>query len=89
MFRGHVSDGRTGSFRSLEGLFLMDGSGASDGWKQGRDWGQYYTEKVDRGDYKITGLHLVFCALNSHNHINMLYIYLNIYYYVYIYLYYI
>jgi len=52
MFRGHVSDGRTGSFRSLGGLFLMDGSGASDGWKQGRDWGLYYTEDVTLYQYK-------------------------------------
>jgi len=60
MFRGHDSDGRKGCFRSLEGLFLMDGSGASDGWKQGRDWGLYYTEKVDRGITRLQDYTLFF-----------------------------
>ena len=60
MFRGRASDGRTGSFRSLEGLFLMDGSGASDGWKQGREGGLYYTEKVDRGITRLQDYTLFF-----------------------------
>ena len=47
-----------------EGTFLKSGSRASDGWKDGRDWGLPYTGMVDRGDYKITGLHPVFGALD-------------------------
>ena len=59
-----ASDEWKGCFQWAEGTFLMSGSGASDGWKDGRDWGQPYTELVDTGDYKITGLHPVFCALD-------------------------
>ena len=45
------------------------------------------TEKVDTGDYKITGLHPIFCALDFLKCIIILYIYIIIYIYVYIYLY--
>ena len=41
----------------------MGGNDASDEWKDGRDFELPYTGLVDRGDYKITGLHPVFCAL--------------------------
>ena len=56
------------------------------GGRTGWDYGLPYTELVDRGDYKITGLHPVFGALDFYNRIFILYILLNIYYYVYIYL---
>ncbi len=42
---------------------------------------------VHRGDYRITGLHPVFCALDFWGWIFILYILLFIYYYVYKYLY--
>ena len=34
------------------------------GGRTGWDYGLPYTELVDRGDYKITGLHPVFGALD-------------------------
>ena len=48
-----------------------------------------FTEMVDTGDYKITGLHPIFCALDFLKCIIILYIYIIIYIYVYIYLYFI
>ena len=41
----------------MDGVYPLDGSGASDGWKAGRELGLPYAGMVDRGDYKITGLH--------------------------------
>ena len=38
MFRGRASDRRKGCFQWAEGMFPKSGSGASDGWKQGRNW---------------------------------------------------
>jgi hypothetical protein len=49
--------------------------------------GLAYTDMVDRGDYRITGLHPVFCALDFQECIIILYIYIIIYINVYIYLY--
>ena len=46
-----------------------------------------FTDMVDTGDYKITGLHPIFCALDFLKCIIILYIYIIIYIYVYIYLY--
>ena len=43
-------------------MLPMGGNDASDEWKDGRDFELPYTGLVDRGDYKITGLHPVFCA---------------------------
>ena len=51
-----ASNGRKGRFQSLEAGLLMGGS---------KDGGNLsFTEKVDTGDYKITGLHPVFGALD-------------------------
>jgi len=52
-----ISNGRKGRFQILEAGLLM---GGRTGW----DYGLPYTELVDRGDYKITGLHPVFGALD-------------------------
>ena len=62
IFRRCASDEWKGCFQWAEGTFLKSGSGASNGWKDRR--GLPYTELVDTGDYKITGLHPVFCALD-------------------------
>ena len=38
VFRRFASDKWKGCFQWAEGTFLKSGSGASDGWKNGRDW---------------------------------------------------
>ncbi len=60
--RGFSSDERKRCFQTLETMLPMGGNDASDEWKDGRDFELPYTGLVDRGDYKITGLHPVFCA---------------------------
>ena len=62
--RRFASNGWKRCFQWTEALFPKSGSRASDGWKNGRDWGLPYTGMVDTGDYKITGLHPIFCALD-------------------------
>ena len=68
-------------------MLPMDGNDASDELKEGRGFELPYAELVDRGDYKITGLHPVFCALNFQDCIIILFIYIIIYIFMYIYTY--
>ena len=81
--RRFASNEWKGCFQWTEALFPKSGSRASDGWKNGRDWGLPYTGMVDTGDYKITGLHPIFCALDFFKCIIILYIYIIIYIYIY------
>ena len=74
-----VSNGRKHCFQSLEAGLLM--GGCKDGGNLS------FTDMVDTGDYKITGLHPIFYALDFLKCIIILYIYIIIYIYVYIYTY--
>ena len=68
-------------------MYLLDGSGASDGWKTGRELGLTYTGMVDRGDYRITPCFLNPVLLKLHIYTIYLFNYILLFIYIHIFVY--